>query len=96
MKLKRILKGSRIAEIDNKAISGGIDSKWLMKNAGSGISREIISDFENKKLKRAACGLVVCGSGNNGGDGFVAAKDLLDYGMRVIVFHISPVKEFSP
>lgn len=96
MKLKRILKGSRIAEIDSKAISGGIDSKLLMKNAGSGISKEIISDFENKKFKGAARGLVVCGSGNNGGDGFVAAQDLLDYGMRVIVFHISPVKEFSP
>ncbi|GAI31027.1 unnamed protein product, partial [marine sediment metagenome] len=96
MKLKRILKGSRIAEIDSKAISGGIDSKLLMKNAGSGISKEIISDFENKKFKRAVRGLVVCGSGNNGGDGFVAAKDLLDYGMRVVVFHISPVKGFSP
>ncbi|GAH24463.1 unnamed protein product, partial [marine sediment metagenome] len=66
MKLKRILKGSRIAEIDSKAISGGIDSKLLMKNAGSGISKEIISDFENKKFKGAVRGLVVCGSGNNG------------------------------
>jgi len=95
MKLNRILKGSRIAEIDSKAISGGIDSKSLMKNAGSGISKEITGDFENKKLKRAARGMVVCGSGNNGGDGFVAAKDLMNYGMRVIVFHISTVEEFS-
>jgi len=96
MKLRRILKGSRIAEIDSNAIRGGIDSKLLMKNAGSGVSKEIISDFENNKLKRAARGLVVCGSGNNGGDGFAAAKDLLDYGMRVVVFHISPVEKFSP
>ena len=95
MKLNRILKGSRTAEIDSKAISGGIDSKSLMKNAGSGISKGITGDFENKKLNRAARGLVVCGRGNNGGDGFVAAKDLMNYGMRVIVFHISPVEEFS-
>jgi hydroxyethylthiazole kinase-like uncharacterized protein yjeF len=96
MKLSRILKGSRIAEIDARAIGEGIDSKWLMKNAGSGISKKIISDFENKKLKRAARGLVVCGSGNNGGDGLVAANDLLDYGMKVIVFYVSPVSKFSP
>ena len=96
MKLNRILKGSRIAEVDARAISKGIDSKWLMKNAGSGISKKIISDFENKKMKRAARGLVVCGSGNNGGDGLVAANDLLDYGMKVIVFHVSPISKFSP
>ncbi len=96
MKLNRILKGSRIAEVDARAISKGIDSKWLMKNAGSGISKKIISDFENKKMKRAARGLVVCGSGNNGGDGLMAANDLLDYGMKVIVFHVSPISKFSP
>jgi len=96
MKLNRILKGSRIAEVDARAISKGIDSKWLMKNAGSGISKKIISDFEKKKMKRAARGLVVCGSGNNGGDGLVAANDLLDYGMKVIVFHVSPISKFSP
>ncbi|MBN1384006.1 MAG: hypothetical protein JW983_03885, partial [Elusimicrobia bacterium] len=87
MRLTRILKGSRIAEIDTKAITGGIDSKWLMKNAGSGIAKVIITDFEGKEINRAARGIVVCGSGNNGGDGFVAASDLLDYGMKVTVFH---------
>lgn len=95
MKLKRILKGSRIAEIDKKAISDGIDSRWLMKNAGSGVSRAVITDFEGRQLKRAARGVVICGSGNNGGDGFVAAGDLLDYGMDITVFHISPVKKLS-
>lgn len=95
MRLTRILKGSRIAEIDREAIADGIDSKLLMKNAGSGVSKKILSDFENKSLKRAARGLVICGSGNNGGDGFVAAGDLLDYGMKVSVFYLSPVNKFS-
>jgi len=96
MKLTRILEGSRIAEIDAKAMVDGIDSKLLMKNAGSGVSKKIISDFENKTLKRTARGLVICGSGNNGGDGFVAAGDLLDYGMKISVFYLSPVSKFSP
>ena len=96
MKLIRILKGSRIAEIDAKAIADGINSKLLMKNAGSGVSKKILSDFENTNLKRTARGIVICGSGNNGGDGFVAAGDLLDYGMKVSVFYLSPVSKFSP
>ena len=59
MILNRVLKGSRVAEIDREAIGSGIDSKMLMKNAGEGTSKEIISDFENKNLKRAARGLIV-------------------------------------
>ncbi len=94
-RLAKIIKGSSVAEIDAGAINEGIDSKWLMKNAGSGASKEIISDFEKKELKRAARGVVVCGSGNNGGDGLVAAGDLLDYGMKITVFYISSVKKLS-
>jgi len=96
MILNRVLKGSRVAEIDREAIGSGIDSKMLMKNAGEGTSKEIISDFENKNLKRAARGLVVCGSGNNGGDGFVAAMSLALYGMSISVFYISPLEKLSP
>ncbi len=94
--LARILKGSRIAEIDKKAMEDGIDSKLLMKNAGSSVSREVLNDFENKELGRAAHGVVICGGGNNGGDGMVAARDLLDYGMRVSVFLISSEDKFKP
>jgi hydroxyethylthiazole kinase-like uncharacterized protein yjeF len=95
MGLSRILKGSRVAEIDREAIDSGIDSKMLMKKAGEGTSKEIISDFESRDLKRAARGLVVCGSGNNGGDGFVAAESLALYGMSITVFHTSPLEKMS-
>jgi len=43
--LYRILAGSRAAEIDRKAIADGIDSKKLMKNAGTGAAEEIVFDI---------------------------------------------------
>jgi len=94
IKLIKILEGSKIAEIDAMAISDGIDPKWLMGNAGRSVSREVISDFESKELKRTVRGVVVCGGGNNGGDGLVAAGELLDYGMKVTVFHTFPVEKY--
>ncbi|MBC7333156.1 MAG: NAD(P)H-hydrate dehydratase [Actinobacteria bacterium] len=89
MELGRILKGSRVAEIDRKCIASGIDSRWLMANAGTRVA-----DFVLRQGSRVK-GIVVCGSGNNGGDGFVAAKKLLDCGMDVHVFYISPPERFT-
>ena len=95
MKLRRILKGSRIAEIDSKAIADGIDSKWLMENAGNEISKIIIRDFEKKNLKKSPRGIIICGGGNNGGDGFVAARNLTGYGFGIHTFYIIPPEKFS-
>lgn len=98
--LNRILKGSKIAEIDLRCKLSGIESKWLMKNAGSRIAEVIKKDFARDAKKsiagRRAAGTIVCGSGNNGGDGFVAALELLDSGMEVKIFCTGPVEKFSP
>lgn len=94
-KLNRILKGSRVAEIDNRAISDGIDPLVLMKNAGEGISRKIFQDYKDSGLKRSPRGLIVCGGGNNGGDGFVVALGLLELGYNIKTFHIVPSGKFS-
>lgn len=91
----RILKGSRVAEIDEKCMRDGIDSKWLMSNAGKSVSKAIISDFQARALKKNAAGVIVCGAGNNGGDGFVTAIDLMDFGMDIHVFYIRPPAKFS-
>lgn len=95
-KLNRILMGNRVAEIDSKAIAGGIDSKKLMKNAGVGVAMEIISDYSDTGLKRVPRGAVICGGGNNGGDGFVAALHLLEFGYNIKIYHIVPPEKFSP
>ncbi len=90
--MERILKGSRIAEIDARCISDGIDSKMLMQNAGSSVAKAVKSDLGNKKNAK---GVVVCGGGNNGGDGFVAATDLIREGIAVKVFYAAPFEKFG-
>ncbi len=92
MGLERILKGSRIAEIDKRCISDGIDSKWLMNNAGNWVSKVIKKDLKNRKSKNKS-GVIISGGGNNGGDGFVAAIDLIKAGFDIKVFYTAPVEK---
>lgn len=121
-----VLKGSRVAQIDAKCIASGIDSKWLMQNAGKAVADVILRDIKDIKdaisainkdtsketnkdikykinkidtinldvadlaksplisiaigiFKGFLNGVIVCGSGNNGGDGFVAAIELINF-----------------
>ncbi len=57
----------------------GISLLQLMETAGRNVAEEITSRFNSKKTKVA----IFCGSGGNGGDGFVAARYLLCYGFKV-------------
>jgi NAD(P)H-hydrate epimerase len=59
----------------------GVPSLILMENAGRSVAEEALKMLRGKK--RAA---VVCGSGNNGGDGLVAARHLLNAGVKVKVY----------
>lgn len=62
----------------------GLSYKILMENAGTACARNIRTEFEKKatNMKKAA---VVCGKGNNGGDGFVIARKLKENGYNVCV-----------
>ncbi|MCG9478969.1 MAG: NAD(P)H-hydrate dehydratase [Actinomycetia bacterium] len=90
--MNRVLKGSRIAEIDSRCIQDGVDSRRLMQNAGSSVAKAVKAELKGKKN---AAGVVVCGGGNNGGDGFVAASDLIKSQIEVKVFYITPTEKFS-
>lgn len=63
----------------------------LMKNAGNAAGERILALFSGKTAA------VLCGSGNNGGDGFVIARKLLENGIetRVILANGAPKTEIS-
>jgi NAD(P)H-hydrate epimerase len=70
----------RIEENGHSGI--GMRRFLMMENAGHGISDLVAGRFkrlENKKV------VAVCGTGNNGGDGFVASRHLAGYGAKVAV-----------
>lgn len=64
----------------------GVPSILLMENAGRGVAEEAMG--MGRGVRDEGCGkvAVICGTGNNGGDGFVAARHLLNAGLKVKVY----------
>jgi hydroxyethylthiazole kinase-like uncharacterized protein yjeF len=73
-----LLTAEEIAEADRLAVEGGVESVVLMENAGRAVSDEV-----SRRFPDAATVAVLCGPGNNGGDGFVAARHLAERGYCV-------------
>ena len=67
-------------EVDRRAIEElGIPSLELMENAGRGVARRLLADYPGLV---GSAPVILCGKGNNGGDGFVAARHLARAGWR--------------
>ncbi|TXC82169.1 NAD(P)H-hydrate dehydratase [Luteibaculum oceani] len=74
--------------------SHSIKSKWqsslyLMENAALSLSQIIHENYRNKNL------VILCGSGNNGGDGYALARMLFKVGCRVDVISVLDPKRGS-
>ena len=74
----QLLTADEMGRADRMAVAGGIQSASLMENAGAAVARAAL----------AMCAprggvAVLCGPGNNGGDGFVAARHLHGAGLDV-------------
>ena len=87
----RVLNAAQMREADRRTIEDiGIPSLVLMENAG----RQVVAAMEamhGDLLERQVA--VLCGRGNNGGDGFVVARTLLQRGVDVSVFLIGRVAD---
>lgn len=69
-------------EYDRNAVWLGISDEKLMENAGKGAAEIISSRYEVRGKKV----LVVCGTGNNAGDGTVVARHLKGMGAGPVIF----------
>lgn len=73
--------------------NSGLHPDVLMERAGKEVAEEILNTFLCKERERKV--LVLCGAGNNGGDGLVAARYLLEHGAEVYCYIIPSEKGYK-
>ncbi len=78
-----------MAKVDAAAPGLGVPGTTLMANAGRAVARAIQARF------RPCRTLVLCGPGNNGGDGYVVARMLAQQGWPITVAALAPPREGS-
>lgn len=74
-----ILTVAQMAAADRAAIEAGVSGRTLMERAGMAVAQTVAARWPDGAVA------VLCGPGNNGGDGFVAARHLLARGADVHV-----------
>lgn len=80
----KIVTAEQMQELDRRAVEGaGIPALTLMENAGRGVA-EAAARMTEARPDRPI--VIICGRGNNGGDGFVAARHLAQMGRKPQVF----------
>ncbi len=86
----KIVTTSEMRAIDRATAEGyGVPSLSLMEAAGGAVA-----DFARARWPRARVA-IVCGKGNNGGDGFVAARKLHQAGVAVTVLMLAAAEELK-
>ncbi|OGR24462.1 MAG: bifunctional ADP-dependent (S)-NAD(P)H-hydrate dehydratase/NAD(P)H-hydrate epimerase [Desulfobacterales bacterium RIFOXYA12_FULL_46_15] len=79
-----LVTADEMQDMDQKTIrSFGIPGLVLMESAGRGAVDALLSKINTKDIKNIA---VMAGRGNNGGDGFVMARYLMEKGFKVTAF----------
>lgn len=90
----KISSASQMRQIDTDAINVyGIPEIVLMENAGRETANEAVK-LCGGSVKKTFC--IIAGCGNNGGDGFAAARHLLNERAKVKIFIVGNTEHFTP
>jgi len=75
----RLLTAGEIRSLEECAVNAGVTMEQLMENAGTTCAEFILEkmDVEGRNV------VILCGKGNNGGDGFVVTRELFKDGVKV-------------
>ena len=84
-----LLSTAEMSQADAAAIAAGISGLSLMEAAGWQVARTVRRRFKPRRV------VVLCGPGNNGGDGFVVARLLSGWGWPVTVALHGPLARLS-
>jgi NAD(P)H-hydrate epimerase len=88
--MKPVLTPEEAATLDRDAQAGGVAADVLMERAGRAVAR-VARELAGGAYGRRA--VVVCGKGNNGGDGLVAARQMGRWGIRTTVVLLETPEE---
>jgi hydroxyethylthiazole kinase-like uncharacterized protein yjeF len=108
----KVCTSRQMAAIDRETIDGGVPGLELMERAGEALTAHLLDFLAEHEDGHAGgcadgcCGhdhegrepgvLIVCGKGNNGGDGLVMARLAALQGAAVQVLMLAPVPDLSP
>ena len=87
-KIKEVVFSNEMMPFEKKQFLKN-NSYTFMKNAGRMVFQFIRKKFDNNQPI-----IVLCGPGNNGGDGFVVAKYLKDHGYPIDVYILSNAQDY--
>ena len=82
-----ILNSSEIRAIERKEFKLRKNSFSLMQSAG-----EKCADYISRNISKNKELFIVCGHGNNGGDGFIIGHSLINKGYKVKIFLVLPIR----
>jgi len=92
MKMK-VVTAEEMRKIEEQAVKKGLSISNLMERAGKAVAEEAQKMLALKDKGRPV--VIVTGKGNNGGDGFVAARNLARKKLKVTLFLLVPPEEIK-
>ncbi len=89
----KVVTAKEMSRCEKEAFAEGASEQQFMFAAGKGVADAVRNYVVDNWCDE--CVTILCGKGNNAGDGYVAASLLHDSGYRIVVFQLFPIESCS-